>query len=298
MTQNEPQCYLGLGHSVGRQAPGLQLPFRQVLEATHHSLLAHGLAVQQLRAHSADCMIGAAPVSRIGIPATESEADIAAARAYTFSFDPGSLWTHSWYSDPMILGRYPEEGLEAYREDLPAFSDEDMRTICQPLDFFGVNCYNGNTVRADATAPQGWTKVEEPQGAPRSAFDWPVTPAALRYGPRFLHERYQLPIVITENGLANTDWVALDGKVHDPQRIDFLHRYLLQFHKAMEDGVPCLGYFQWSIMDNFEWAEGYRRRFGLVYVDYATQQRIPKDSAYWYRDTIQANGANLFAPAT
>jgi beta-glucosidase len=122
---------------------------------------------------------------------------------------------------------------------------------------------------------------------------WPVTPEALYWGPKFLYERYKLPIVMTENGMANMDWVHADGQVHDPQRIDYLRRYLLELRRASEDGVPIQGYFQWSILDNFEWGHGYRQRFGLIYVDFATGRRIPKDSARWYSEVIAANGANL-----
>jgi beta-glucosidase len=123
--------------------------------------------------------------------------------------------------------------------------------------------------------------------------DWPVTPGALYWGPKFLYERYGLPIYITENGLASMDWIAVDGKVHVAGRIDFLKRYLREYKRAAADGVELAGYFQWSIMDNFEWAEGYKRRFGIVYVDYETQKRTLKDSAYWYRDVINSNGASL-----
>jgi beta-glucosidase len=135
--------------------------------------------------------------------------------------------------------------------------------------------------------------VPQPTGHALTAFHWPLTPEALYWGAKFFHERYQLPIFITENGMANVDWVAADGQVHDPQRIDFLRRYLREFRRAAEDGVDVRGYFVWSIMDNFEWAEGYKQRFGLVHVDYATQKRTPKDSAFWYRDVIASNGAVL-----
>lgn len=295
MTQNEPQVYLGLGHQYGIHAPGLKLDFSEVLVATHHSLLAHGRAVQALRAQAPrELLIGAAPVSQIGIPASETEADIEAARRFTFGFKDKNLWVHSWYADPMLKGHYPEEGLTAFAEFLPSIKEEDFAVIHQPLDFFGFNCYNGTVVRA-ADCETGFAAVPYPTGGPRTSMDWTVTPEALRWGPRFLHERYGLPLVVTENGLANNDWVALDGKVHDPQRIDFLRRHLRAFHQAIEDGIPCLGYFQWSIMDNFEWAEGYRKRFGLVFVDYQTQERIPKDSAYWYRDVIASGGAKVFS---
>jgi beta-glucosidase len=166
-----------------------------------------------------------------------------------------------------------------------------MSTIHQPLDFFGVNIYRGETVRADKDGKPEY--VKDPVGQPITAFHWGVDPKALYWGPKNFYERYKLPIIITENGMANVDWVALDGKVHDPQRIDFLNRYLSQLCKASKDGVDIRGYFQWSLMDNFEWASGYRERFGIVYVDYPTQQRILKDSAYWYKEVIASNGASL-----
>jgi beta-glucosidase len=165
-----------------------------------------------------------------------------------------------------------------------------MEIIQQPLDFFGANIYNGETVRMGAKGPEN---VPHPLGMARTVYHWAVTPEALYWGPKFFYERYKKPIIITENGLGLSDWVALDGKVHDPQRIDFLARYIGAFKRAADDGVEALGYFQWSLMDNFEWNEGYRFRFGLVHVDYQTQERTPKDSAYWYRDVIATNGAHL-----
>ena len=122
---------------------------------------------------------------------------------------------------------------------------------------------------------------------------WTITPKSLYWGPRFFYERYKLPVVVTENGMADCDWVHIDGKVHDPQRIDFLRSYLRELGRVIKDGVPVLGYMQWSIMDNFEWAFGYKQRFGLVYVDYPTGKRILKDSALWYKKVIACNGSNL-----
>jgi len=135
--------------------------------------------------------------------------------------------------------------------------------------------------------------VPHPQGAPLTFNYWHVTPQGLYWGPRFLYERYGKPIYITENGCSGMDWAALDGKVHDPARIDFTHRYLRELGRAAADGVDVRGYFHWSIMDNFEWAEGYKHRFGMIYVDFTTQQRVLKDSALWYREVIASNGANL-----
>lgn len=130
-------------------------------------------------------------------------------------------------------------------------------------------------------------------GAPVTAMNWPITPEGMYYAVKFLSERYQMPILITENGMANTDFVMLDGKVHDPQRIDYVHRYLLALKKAIEEGIDVLGYNYWSLMDNFEWTEGYKYRFGLIYVDYRTQKRTLKNSAFWYKNVIATNGGIL-----
>jgi beta-glucosidase len=198
--------------------------------------------------------------------------------------------------DPVLLGRYPEHGLAAYADKAPQVRAGDLELINQPLDFVGINTYSGECVRAGHDGrPED---VPWDPGFRMTTFRWPVAPAALYWAPRFIHERYRVPIYITENGMANTDWVALDGRVHDPQRIDFIQRYLRQLRKAVQDGVDVRGYFYWSILDNFEWAEGYKERFGLVYVDYQTQVRTLKDSAYWYAAVIASKGANLDTPYT
>ena len=293
MTLNEPQCFVGLGHRDGVHAPGDTLAFGEILRMAHHALLAHGKAVQVIRASAkGEAQVGYAPVGGVKIPASEDPKDVEAARAAMFSItEPKDYWANTWWMDPVILGRYPEDGLEAFADDLPDITPSDLEAMCQPLDFFGVNIYQGQAIRAgEGGRPE---PVGLPTGHALTAFRWPVTPEALRWGPRFFFERYRLPIVITENGMANTDWVSLDGRVHDPQRIDFTRRYLLELAKAGADGVDIRGYFHWSVMDNFEWAEGYRQRFGLIYVDYPTQKRTLKDSAYWYREVIASNGATL-----
>ena len=166
-----------------------------------------------------------------------------------------------------------------------------METIAQPLDFFGANIYNGQTFEA---GPDGPRVVPLPAGYPKTTQDyWPVTPTCLYWGPRLFHERYGLPIVITENGCQVADVVSLDGCVHDPQRIDYLHRYLLELRRATDDGVPVDGYFQWCFTDNFEWSFGDAIRVGIVFTDYPTQRRIPKDSAAWYGEVIRTNGREL-----
>jgi len=292
MTHNEPQCFIGLGHYSGTHAPGDKLGFREMLLAGHHAMLAHGKAVQVLRAHAKRPLeIGYAPVGAPSYPATESQADIDAARIAAFRVNDRGYWNNAWWMDPVYLGKYPEDGLALFGADAPQPRDGDLETIHQPLDFFGVNMYSGNCVRAGADGQP--EIVPQPVGHRLTAFRWTVTPEILRWMPRFFHERYGLPIVITENGMSGADWVSLDGKVHDPQRIDFLQRYLRELRQACADGVPVKGYFQWSIMDNFEWAEGYKERFGLVHVDYPTQKRTLKDSAHWYRGVIASNGADL-----
>jgi len=156
------------------------------------------------------------------------------------------------------------------------------------VDFLGINTYHGLRVRSDGRG--GVESVAFPDGFPHTAFNWPLTEEALYWGPRFCHERYQLPLVITENGVSCRDWVSSDGEVHDPSRIDFTTRYLRELHRAMAEGVDVRGYFHWSILDNFEWAEGYKERFGLIFVDYETQARTLKQSALWYRDVIRSHG--------
>lgn len=292
MTQNEPQCYIGSGHQGGQHAPGLQLGFPDVLLAAHHSLLAHGKAVQAIRAHAkTPPRIGAAPVGVVKIPHAETPADIEAARRAMFSITGKDCWNNTWFADPIVFGRYPEDGVRLFGGDMPEIKPGDMETIGQPLDFYGANIYNGQRIRAgrDGAAEA----VPAADGPALTTMEWQVTPEALCWGPRLLFERYKLPIVVTENGMANTDWIHVDGKAHDPQRIDFLTRYLREYHRAIAGGVKAEGYFLWSIMDNFEWAHGYKQRFGIVYVDYPTGRRTLKDSAHWYKEIIASNGGKL-----
>jgi beta-glucosidase len=160
-----------------------------------------------------------------------------------------------------------------------------MEIIHAVPDFLGYNIYNGHSVRAGANGPEYIVRYP---GFPRTAMKWPITPRVLDWGVRFLHERYGLPGYITENGLSCNDRVYLDGKVHDLDRIDFLTRYLQNLCKAVKNGADIRGYFHWSLTDNFEWCDGYKERFGLIYVDYRSQQRIPKDSYKWYAEVIRS----------
>jgi len=300
-TINEPQCFIGLGLQNGVHAPGDKLALAEVLRAGHHTLLAHGRAVQVIRARAkTQPLVGWAPCGNAPVPADETRPeDIAAARAALFGTGPDCplywdavpIWSTAWWADPVVLGHYPADGLKAFGAAAPRFTDAEMKTIAQPLDFYGVNIYGGTRIYAD---PNGIPKkVNHPAGQPVTALKWAVTPSVLYWVPKFLHERYKLPVVITENGLSSMDWVSLDGKVHDMQRIDFLRRHLRELGRAIADGVDLRGYFQWSVMDNFEWAEGYKERFGLIHVDYQTQKRTLKDSAHWYRDVIASNGGSL-----
>ena len=290
-TLNEPQCFVGLGFLQGCHAPGVKAPLRDTFEMAHNALKAHGRAVQMLRAYGKqNVQIGYAPTSGMCYPEKETPKDIEAARKALFALpDDLSNWTWnvSWWSDPVILGKYPEEGMKKYEKYLPVITDEDMKLISQPIDFYGQNIYNGRCIRMGTDGrPE---EVRRPAGFPKTATNWPVTPEALYWGPKFLYERYRKPIYITENGMACHDTVSQDGKVHDPNRIDFLARYLKNLKREAEE-IDIRGYFQWSLMDNFEWDKGYAERFGIIYVDFETQERIWKDSAYWYRDLIHRNG--------
>ncbi len=295
MTINEPQIFIGLGHGDGTHAPGFKLSLAERLLATHHVLLAHGQGVQAIRAKARSAgQVGWAPVMRVEYPASEAPSDLEAARQSTFSITQRDSWNNTWFADPVCLGSYPADGLHLFGKDLPEMRAGDLETICQPLDFFGANIYSGTCVRAGAGGRA--EAIAAPPGAPETAFRWSVSPESLYWGPRFLVERYNLPVVITENGMSNIDWVGADGRVRDGARIDFTRRYLLALRRAVQDQVDIRGYFHWSILDNFEWAEGYRHRFGLVHVDYETQQRTLKDSAYWYARVIATNGASLDEP--
>lgn len=288
-TLNEPQCFIGLSLQKTEHAPGVAFSTKDGLQMAHHVMLAHGKAVQVIRSIVKDSCIGYAPCGTYYYPESDNPKDIEAARLATFKVLPENWYLNvAWWSDPILLGHYPQSGVEAFKDIMPNIKEGDMETICQPLDFYGQNIYHASPVRFDEK--NGYKSVHGIPGHSKTAIGWPVTPEALYWVPNFLDERYKMPLIITENGLSCHDTVSLDGKVHDPNRIDFLNRYLLSLRKASEGGVDIRGYFQWSLMDNFEWAKGYDDRFGLVYVDYTTQQRILKDSAYWYKEVMESNG--------
>lgn len=293
ITLNEPQCFIGLGHVTAEHAPGVKFNLSQTLSATHNVLLSHGKAAQTIRANSKlKPSIGYASIAAACYPAAENKSAIDAARKATFAVSGDNItWCNSWWLDPVIFGTYPQEALNAFGSNAPKILAGDMETIAQGMDFIGMNLYTGTAVSVEKDGSAKHHRDYKNLGI--TSFGWPVTPQAIYWCAKFFHEHYNVPIIITENGMANNDWVNLDGRVHDPQRIDFLRRYLLEIERAIADGVDIRGYFAWSILDNFEWAEGYSKRFGLVYVDYETQKRILKDSALWYKQIIETNGAKL-----
>jgi len=298
ITFNEPQCFVGLGFNFGGDgdchAPNWKVSIGDAIRMSHNVLIAHGLTVKMIRNICEGSKVGFAQTCQANFPLTDSPENIEAARESYFTVKSGLkdwAFNSAWWSDPMVLGKYPQDGLELYEKYLPESWQENMKIICQPLDFYGQNIYNGSAIKAGVNG--GFDIVGNVVGFPRTSFGWPVTPKSMYWAPKFLFERYKLPILITENGMAAHDAVSLDGKVHDPNRTDFLNRYLLELKRAADDGVDVQGYFTWSFMDNFEWSHGYKERFGMVYVDFQTQGRIPKDSAFWYKNVIEKNGENL-----
>ena len=276
---NEPNVVTLLGHATGEHAPGHALGF-DALPVAHHLNLAHGLAVQALRAGGAR-EVGTATNHVPVWPASSSEEDVAAADLFD------SLWNRM-YAGPMLLGAYPD----GFTDLLPV-RDGDLGTIGQPLDFYGFNYYNPMSISA---APQGSAipfEQNELTGHPRTDFGWPVVPEGLREVIGELRRRYPdlPPLHVTENGCSYATGPDEDGVVDDQPRIDYLDAHLRAVADAVADGADVRGYWCWSLMDHFEWAEGYTQRFGLVHVDYATQRRTPKRSFEWYAAMIAAQPA-------
>ena len=279
ITHNEPFCTSWLGYGLGAHAPG-RTSVRDALAACHHALLGHGWAVEALRR--------AAPGAEVGIvidpwpihPATDSPADVAAAHA-----EDGLR--NRWFFDPLLRGAYPEDVLERFADDAPPVRDGDLATISVPLDFVGVNNYSRRIVRA---GPNGTAiDVRTPSGE-LTDMDWEVCPDTMYESLVRMHREYGVEsLYVSENGAAFPDVRSHDGRIHDVERIAYLDGYLGSVAAAVADGVPVRGYFVWSLLDNFEWSHGYSKRFGLVYVDYPTLERVPKDSFSWYRDLIASS---------
>ena len=267
-THNEPWVVAILGHEAGTFAPGLKSR-KSAMQVAHHLLLSHGVALQASRAQCHAVPLGIVLNQSPIHPATDSPEDLARAR-----LDDGL--TIRWYMDPLLRGCYPEDVLAFLGEDAPRIAPGDMEAIRQPLDFLGINYYTRNLSGTGAPLE----RVES--GRELTDMGWEVFPGGLPELLMRLHADYRLPpIYVTENGAAYRDRLV-NGRVADPDRIRFLQAHIAALAEALEGGVDVRGYFVWSLLDNFEWADGYTRRFGLVHVDYATQRRTPKDSAGWY----------------
>jgi beta-glucosidase len=283
-TINEFGAFVELGYRVGIHAPGLKLPPGRFNQTRHHAVLGHGLAVQAIRAKAKPgTRVGLAENMTICAPIVETMEHIDAAVRATRE-------ANAQYMTVIQEGKYTDAYLKGAGADAPKFSPEDLKIISSPLDFVGINIYTPMYVRADAS-PLGFAVVPHPKSFPHMASPWLfVGPEALYWGPRHVAQIWKVnEIYITENGCSSSDVPAADGKVYDTDRVMYLRNYLTQLQRATSEGVPVRGYFLWSLMDNFEWADGYTNRFGLHYVDYATQKRTPKLSADFYREVIARN---------
>ena len=296
ITLNEPWVSAWLGHAYGVHAPGLTDP-GAALSATHHLLLGHGIAMERMRS-----MGGAGDGNRLGVtlnlhparPGRDRDADREAARRV-------DGLANRLYLDPLFRGAYPEDILSHYREggaDLSFVRDGDLQKISAPLDFLGVNYYFRHMIRdapEEALSQAQFSDLRArpilPHSGEKTAMGWPVEPEGLEEMLVRIREEYaDVPLYVTENGRAVNDYVDPEGDVDDEERISYLDAHFRAARSAMERGADLRGYMVWSFLDNFEWAEGYSKRFGLVFVDYGTQRRIPKASARWYSEVIRRNG--------
>jgi beta-glucosidase len=281
-TINEPWVAAFLGHWMGLHAPGNR-DFRLALQVAHTLLLAHGEGMAALRSElSAGGQAGIALNLAPCQPAGDTNADLEAA----FRMDG---FTNRWFLDALYRGQYPEDMVHLYGDARPEIAPGDMELISQPTDFLGVNYYTRSVVEYDPAATPLQARRVVPSGVGVTAMGWEVYPPGLYQVLKRVSDDYSPHrLLITENGAAYDDVVA-DGQVDDPEREAFLHEHLLQAHRAIADGVPLSGYFVWSLLDNFEWAWGYGKRFGVIYVDYATQERIVKRSGRWYSGVTREN---------
>jgi beta-glucosidase len=278
ITVNEPWVIAWLGYGLGLHAPG-RTSEADAVAAGHHVLLAHGRAVEVLRRDVPEAEVGIT-LDLIPMHAlTDSDVDVSAAVLEDAK-------RNRWFLDPVLRGEYPAEALVRFGASLPDGAVDDLPIIAQPLDFLGVNYYRRHVVRADQAT--GEPEIVEPEGSEFTAMGWEVYPDALRELLVRVRDDYAPPpLYVTENGAAFADQRS-NGHVHDPRRTAYIESHLGAIAGAIEDGVPVAGYFVWSLLDNFEWHQGYSQRFGLVYVDFETLERVPKASYAWYRDFIAA----------
>ncbi|MBT9486233.1 MAG: beta-glucosidase [Rubrivivax sp.] len=273
-SHNEPWVMATLGHETGLFAPGIKHR-ATAMQVAHHLMLSHGLALQALRAQGCQARLGIVLNLSPIRAATDRPEDIAQARLE----DGRSV---RWYMDPLLRGAYPDDVLQHLGADAPQVEAGDMAAIQTPLDFLGLNYYTRSVVSADGS----WDV--KTSGKPLTDMGWEVYPEGLTELLLRLHRDWPLPpLYVKENGAAFKD-VFADGRVHDVERTDYIARHIAAVGDALRQGVPVVGYMVWSLLDNFEWASGYAKRFGIVHVDYATQQRTLKDSALWYRDFLRA----------
>lgn len=280
ITLNEPFAVTLMGYILGMHAPGVQDP-ALAFQASHHLNLAHGDAVRALRAAVPGARVGVTHVSFPIYPATQREADVAAARRF-------DGFANRWFWDPPLRGAYPADMLEHLGALAPKIDPGDLDRASPPIDFFGHNSYTRAVVKDDPDAPvTGVTPL--PPAGPQTEMGWEIYPAHLYDSLTRIAREYGDPeIYITENGAAFADELH-DGVVEDPERVAYLRTHLAAAHRAIEDGVKLRGYFCWSLLDNFEWSFGYSKRFGLVYVDFDTQRRVVKASGRFFRDVAQRN---------
>lgn len=278
MTFNEPQCFLMLAYVVGQHAPFKHEVFT-FKNHIRHMLLAHGKAVKLIRETAkTKPIIGIAMAATTYIPDSEVDAGLKDAAQKSFESQVGE-GSNGLYCDPICLGK----ASKMMRRKLSA---EDLTIISEPMDFIGVNVYQPSN-------PMINKKGYDADAFPKTSLGWVIDGRCLYWTIRQYWERYHLPVMVTENGMADNDKVSVDGQVHDPTRAQFLDDFLSGVKRAVDEGIPVLGYQHWSIMDNFEWCEGYGPRFGLIHVDYETQKRTVKDSAWHYAEIIRTNGENL-----
>ena len=283
ITLNEIPCFIGLSYGRGIHAPGAREDPAVVNQAYHHALLAHGRGVAAVREFGGrGARVGLVHNPDVPIPVTETADDIQAAEKLFAHANAHTL-------APMYLGRYPTSYLRANGADRPKVARGDLQLISQPTDFLGLNVYSGNFVRADRrgrpeilTLPGNYPRADLTwlNHAPQSIY-WALRHTQTLYGPKALY--------VTENGAGYEDQPNAQGEIIDLHRRDYVRNHLIAVHRAIEDGLPVRGYFLWSFLDNFEWAEGYVKRFGIVYNDFKTQRRTPKLSAYWYAKVVAAN---------
>jgi beta-glucosidase len=280
-TVNEPSVFTLFGFALGGQAPGI-VDRSMLLRAIHHVNLGHGAAIDRVRASVKNASLGAIHNCQPCRPATDKPENRVAAETLD------AYWNLA-FPNPQLRGVYPPPIAELMT---PYLKSDDLKHICRPVDWFGLNHYSPNYVVASDTTPLGLWFGDAPADVPRSTMGWPVEPDGFREILTRMHNRYNLPIYVTENGTAYADKPTADGKVPDEPRIAYLKAYTAAMFDAIADGVDIRGYFVWALLDNFEWSSGYSERFGLVYVDYPTLRRLPKDSFRWFADQIKASSAS------